>query len=331
MIGPEQLKKFLSVLEEYKSGKVKTESRIVASENWWKLRNSVEEEKETNIGKDGGYKSVSGWLHNVLVSKHADAMEAYPEPNVLPREEGDRGEARMLSSIIPCVLEQNHFEDTYSDVMWQKVKQGTGVYKVVWDKSKLGGLGDISVEKVNILNIYWEPGITDIQQSRYFFHTELYDKDVLEGRYPALEGKLKGQSFVSTKFLYDDHVNTENKHTVIDVYYHKYVQGRKTLQYCKFVGDVVLYATENDPEMAMRGLYDHGNYPYVFDALFPIEGSPCGYGYVDLCRKPQTTIDLSTRALSRMLWWARYPAISRARAAVSTPNSSLTSTILWLK
>lgn len=292
IIGPEQLKNFLKVLEEYKSGKVKTESRIVASENWWKLRNSVEEEKETNIGKDGGYKSVSGWLHNVLVSKHADAMEAYPEPNILPRESGDRGEARMLSSIIPCVLEQNHFEDTYSDVMWQKVKQGTGVYKAVWDKSKLNGLGDISVEKVNILNVYWEPGVTDIQHSRYFFHTELYDKDVLEGRYPELEGKLKGQSFVSTKFLYDDHVNTENKHTVIDVYYHKYVQGRKTLQYCKFVGDVVLYATENDPEMAMRGLYDHGMYPYVFDALFPIEGSPCGYGYVDLCRKPQTTIDL---------------------------------------
>lgn len=291
-IGPEQLKKFLSVLEEYKSGKVRTEQRIVASERWWKLRNSEEEEKETNIGKDGGYKSTSGWLHNVLVSKHADAMEAYPEPNILPRESGDRGEARMLSSIIPCILEQNRFEDTYSDVMWQKVKTGTGVYKVVWDKSKLNGLGDISVEKVNLLNIYWEPGITDIQRSRYFFHTELFDKDVLEQRYPELEGKLKGQSFVSTKFLYDDHVNTENKHTVIDVYYHKYVEGRKTVQYCKFVGDIALYATENDPQMAMRGLYDHGMYPYVFDALFPIEGSPCGYGYVDLCRNPQTTIDL---------------------------------------
>ncbi len=292
VIGPEQLKKFLSVLQEYKSGKTRTEQRILASERWWKLRNSEEEEKETNIGKDGGYKSASAWLHNVLVSKHADAMEAYPEPNILPRESGDRGEARMLSSIIPCILEQNHFEDTYSDVMWQKVKTGTGVYKVVWDKSKLNGLGDISVEKVNLLNIYWEPGITDIQRSRYFFHTEMFDKDVLEERYPELEGKLKGQSFVSTKFLYDDHVKTENKHTVIDVYYHKYVQGKKTVQYCKFVGDVVLYATENDPEMAMRGLYDHGMYPYVFDALFPIEGSPCGYGYVDLCRNPQTTIDL---------------------------------------
>ena len=314
VIGPEQIKKFTSILEEYKAGKSRTEQRILSSENWWKLRNSTEEEKETEIGKDGGYKSVSGWLHNVIVSKHADAMEAYPEPNILPREEGDRGEARMLSAIIPCILEHNNFENTYSDAMWQKIKSGTGVYKIIWDKSKLNGLGDIAVERVNLLNIYWEPGITDIQKSRYFFHTELWDKDILEQMYPELVGKLKGQSFVNAKFLYDDHVNTENKHTVIEVYYHKYVGGKNTLQYCKYVGDQVLYATENDterpqqqavdpisgqpivveagPSTAERGLYDHGMYPYVFDALFPVEGSPCGYGFVDLCRSPQTTIDL---------------------------------------
>ena len=291
-IGSEQLKKFTRVLEEYKAGKSRTEQRILASENWWKLRNTTEEQKESLIGTDGGFKSVSGWLHNVITSKHADAMEAYPEPNILPREAGDKGEARMLSAVVPCVLEQNHFEDTYSEVAWQKLKTGTGVYKVVWDAGKLNGLGDIGVERVNLLNIYWEPGVTDIQRSRYFFHTELYDKDILEERYPELAGQLKGQSFMSTKFLYDDHVNTENKHTVIEVYYHKYIQGRQTVQYCKYVGDQVLFATENDPEMAMRGLYDHGRYPYVFDALFPIEGSPCGYGYVDLCRNPQTEIDL---------------------------------------
>ena len=285
-IGEMQLKKFTQVLEKYKAGKVQTESRILSSENWWKLRNLPEGREEA------GFRSRSGWLHNVIVSKHADAMEAYPEPNILPREKGDKGEARMLSAIIPCILEQNRFEATYNDVSWQKLKTGTGVYKVVWDKGKLNGLGDISVERVNLLNIYWEPGLTDIQRSRYFFHTELCDKDILEERYPELAGKLKGQSFMSTKFLYDDHVDTENKHTVIDVYYHKYVQGKRTLQYCKYVGDQVLFATENDPQMAGRGLYDHGKYPYVFDALFPIEGSPCGYGYVDLCRNPQTEIDL---------------------------------------
>jgi hypothetical protein len=49
--------------------------------------------------------------------------------------------------------------------------------------------------------------------------------------------------------------------------------------------------------MAERGLYDHGKYPYFFDCLYPIEGSPCGYGYVDLCRNPQTEIDLLKTAM----------------------------------
>ena len=313
-IGSEQLKKFMQVLQKYKAGKSQTENRIIASENWWKLRNSIEEQKNTSIGSDGGFKSVSGWLHNVIVSKHADAMESYPEPNILPREEEDKGEAVQLSAIVPCILEQNQFESTYSDAMWQKLKTGTGAYKVVWDAGKLNGLGDICVECVNLLNIYWEPGVTDIQKSRYFFHTELWDKDILEERYPQLKDKLKGKSFMSAKFLYDDHVDTENKHTVIEVYYHKHVSGKNTLQYCKFVGDQVLFATENEtqrpmqqaidpvtgmpvmveagPSMAESGLYDHGKFPYVFDALYPIEGSPCGYGYVDICRNPQTEIDL---------------------------------------
>ena len=290
-IGAEQLKELTAILEKYKAGKSQTEQRILASEQWWKLRNSTEEQKATNIGSDGGFKSVSGWLHNVIVSKHADAIEAYPEPNILPREESDRAEAKVLSAIIPCVLEHNKFEATYSDVMWQKLKTGTGAYKVVWDSSKLGGLGDIGIERVNLLNIYWEPGVTDIQRSRYLFHTELRDKDILEQTYPELKDKLKGQTFVSTKFLYDDTVDTENKFTLIEVYYHKQINGRQTVQYIKYVNDIVLYATEN-AEMAETGLYDHGKYPYVFDPLFPIEGSPCGYGYVDICRNPQTEIDL---------------------------------------
>lgn len=287
-IGEEQLQAFMRILHRYKAGKQQTEQRIVASENWWKLRNTMEERKQVGIGSDGGFVSRSGWLHNVIVSKHADAMESYPDPCILPREEGDRKEAKMLSAIIPCVLEQNHFEDTYSAAMWQKLKTGTALYKVVWDSVRLHGLGDIAVEQVNLLNVYWEPGVTDIQKSRYFFHTELVDQDILEEQYPYLEGNLKGKSFLSTRFLYDDQVDTNQKHTVIEVYYHRH----GVLHYCRFVGNQVLYATENDPELRFRGLYDHGKYPYVFDALYPIEGSPCGYGFVDICRNPQLEIDL---------------------------------------
>lgn len=305
-IGPEQLKKFTKVLQEYNAGLSQTKNRIISNENWWKLRNSIEEQKVSSIGKDGGFQSVSGWLHNVIVSKHADAMESFPEPNILPREKDDKEEAEKLTAIVPCVLEQNRFEKTYSTAMWQKFKFGTGIYKVVWDSGKLNGLGDIGIECCNPLNLYWEPGITDIQQSRYFFHTELQDKDLLQQRYPdKLKDKLKGSGFMSAKFLYDDTVNTSNKVTVIEVYYHKIVNGKMTVQYCKYVQDVVLFASENETKtlengltgnrkssMAETGLYDHGRFPYVFDPLFPIEGSPCGYGYVDICRNPQTEIDL---------------------------------------
>ena len=300
-IGKEQVEQFRRVLERYSAGLRQTRSRIISSENWWKLRNASEEQRE-----DGGFRSVSGWLHNVIVSKHADLVEGYPEPVLLPREEGDRAEARILSAIIPCILEQNQFETVWSDAMWQKCKTGTACYKILWDQGKLCGLGDISIRRVNLLNLYWEPGVTDIQKSRYFFHTELCDRELLQEEYPGIQ--LKGRDFLDTKFLYDDRVDTENKITVVEVYYHK----GGVLHYCKFVGDQVLFATENQlepqldadgnvlrPPMAETGLYDHGKYPYEFDPLFPIEGSPCGYGYVDVCRSPQTEIDLMKTSFVR--------------------------------
>ena len=303
-IGPNEIKKFMKVLQNYKSGKSATDRRIIASEQWWKLRNTEEEQKETEIGKDGGFTSKSGWLHNVIVSKHADAMESFPQPVILPREEADVQEAELLSDVIPCILEHNNFEKTYSDAMWQKMKTGTGAYKVVWDKNMLNGLGDIRVENVNLLNLYWQPGITNIQHSRYFFQTEMVEKEVLLQKYPELEKGLRNTGPFSSRFLYDDPVSTADYVTVIEVYYHKHQQGKKTLHYCKFVGDHVLFATENEtevrqgfdgkpkPAMALVGLYDHGKFPYVLDPLFPIEGSPCGYGFVDLCRNPQTEIDI---------------------------------------
>ena len=301
-IGEEQLRTFMEVLRRYSAGLRKTRSRIIASENWWKLRNIREE------GGIEGYRSVSGWLHNVIVSKHADLMENYPEPVILPREEGDREEARILSAVVPCILEQNHFDAVYSDAMWQKCKSGTACYKIVWDSSLHGGLGDIAIHRVDLLNLYWEPGIGDIQKSRYLFHTELRDKDLLLEEYPQLQGKMHAESFLDTKFLYDDQVDTSDKATVVEVYYRK----GGVLHYCKFVGDTVLFATENQLEptltadgqllkapMAQTGLYDHGKYPFDFDPLFPIEGSPCGYGYVDVCRSPQTEIDLMKTSFVR--------------------------------
>ena len=278
------VKELHRILKRYKDGKRAAERRIISAENWWRLRNTEEE----GLCRDGGFKSVSGWLHNVIVSKHADAMDHFPEPVILPREEADKEHAAILSCVIPCILEQNHFERTYSDVLWQKLKTGTGVFKVVWDPRRHGGLGDIAIEKVNLLDIYFEPGVTDIQKSRYLFHTERCDVSLLEESYPHLAGKITDESLPLARFKSDEIRSEDGKCTVIEAYYRK----KGLLHYCKFVGEHLLYATENDPALCRRGLYDHGRYPYLFDVLFPIEDSPLGYGFVDLCRNPQTEIDL---------------------------------------
>ena len=295
-VDESRLRTFTSILQKYKAGKVSVERRCVAAENWWKLRNSAEEKKSSD--GLGGFQAVSGWLHNVIVSKHADAMDAFPEPNILPREPDDRQEARILSKILPVILEQNGFEKTYSEAMWQKLKTGTGAYKVFWDPDKAGGLGDIAIERVDLLNVFWEPGKSDIQDSRYLFHTRLEDNDRLEEEYPQLRGKLKNSGFTATRFLYDDAVPTDGKSTVIEVYYKKRAGAGQVLHYCRYVGDTLLYASENQPgeDGFTPGLYDHGRYPFVFDSLFPVEGSPCGYGYIDLCRNSQTQIDLMQTA-----------------------------------
>jgi hypothetical protein len=240
---------------------------------------------------------TSAWLFNCIANKHADAMDNFPSPNILPREEGDKNEAEMLTSIIPVILEQNDFEEVYSDVMNYKLKMGTGVYGIFWDKSKLNGLGDISIRKIDIINLFWESGITDIQKSRHLFNVELADNDLLVQNYPQLEGKLSSAAIDVTKYIYDDNVDTSNESAVVDWYYKKTQNGKTVLHYCKYVNDVVLFATENDPNFAEQGLYDHGMYPFVFDPLFTTEGTPTGFGYIDVGKDSQEYIDRGNQAI----------------------------------
>ena len=279
----------LQVLRRYREGKRSVDQRLIAAEQWWKLRNTAMEGREGH--QKPGFRSRSGWLHNVITSKHADAMDAFPEPNILPREASDKPEAEALSRLLPCILEQNRFERAWSDAWWSKLKFGTGVYCVAWDPEKLGGLGDVDIRRCDLLNLFWEPGAADIQQSKYFFEVSFVDRDALRARYPELP-IAPTHAALTAVLPYDDRVDMTEKVPVIQCYYHL----GPALHYARFTPDAVLYATENDPDLAETGLYDHGKYPYVFDALFPVEGSPCGYGYVDLCRQPQTEIDLMKTA-----------------------------------
>ena len=304
-IGEKQIAEAKLILNKYRAGKARLDRRIIEAEQWWKLRHW----DYMSDGNREDDRTKSAWLFNCVMSKHADAIEGYPEPNIRPREKGDKEEAKRLSAIVPVILEQNDYETTYSEEKWQKLKQGTGITGVFWDKTKHNGLGDVSIKKMDALNIFWEPGITDIQRSRHIFTTELVDIDILKEEYhKVLAGEnITGTDVVVNKYQYDDNVDTSDKAMVVDWYYHKIQGGKKVLHYVKFVDNHVLFATENDPALCERGLYDHGLFPFVFDPLFPIEGSPCGYGYIDVGKNPQQTIDRMNQALEKNMLMSAHP------------------------
>ena len=323
-IGEEQARKAMDTLQKYRQGKSALEARVIASEDWWRMRSWQRIQK----GNQEDDKWTSAWLFNVIMGKHADAIAAYPAPAIRPREPDDREEAAKLSSVLPVILEQNDFEEVYSDSQWTKLKQGTLIWHVKWDSSKLNGLGDISVQPVDILSFFWEPGVRDLQKSKNIFLTEMVDNDLLVEKYPELRGKLNSNPQIQQKYNTDDVINFDNKSMVVDWYYKKYQNGRQVLHFAKLVGDTILQSTENDTEqkydtltlpdgsivqqpagrpMAETGLYDDGEYPFVVDALFPVEGSIAGYGYIDIGKSTQEQIDRMNQAIVKNAIMATTP------------------------
>ena len=294
-IDKNSIKKAVDSLKKYKDGKAKLEKRIVEEERWWKLRH-------WDVIRNGNAtdrpEPTSAWLFNSVCNKHADMMDNYPEPNVLPREQADEMDAKTLSAILPVVFERNDYELTYSNAAWYKLKHGVVAKGVFWNPELEDGMGDIDIRYIDILNVFWEPGIRDIQDSRNLFIVDLRDNDLIEKEYPQLKGKLGGKHIEIEKYVYDDTVDVSEKSAIVDWYYKKRNSaGKVVLHYCKFVGDTVIYSSESEAEYAERGFYDHGKYPIVFDVLFPEEGTPVGFGYIAVMQSPQMFIDKLSQAI----------------------------------
>ena len=293
-VGEAQVAEAMQTLQRYKAGKAALDKRIVDNELWFRMGHWKNYQNPMMPGKA---QPSSGWLFNSIANKHADAMDNYPEPNVLPRSADDEDTARALSSVLPVVLEQADYEQVYSDCWWRKLKTGTGVTGIFWDPAMRGGIGDIAVRSVNLLMLYWEPGAADIQASPDFFSLSLEDTAQLSAQYPQLRGRTASVLDVP-RYIHDEGQDTSTKSVVVDWYYKRPdASGRMVLHYCKFCNGVVLYASQNDPALAERGLYDHGQYPFVFDPLFVEEDSPAGFGYIDVMKDCQTAIDKMNHAM----------------------------------
>ena len=319
-VNKKTIEEAIQTLKDYKAGKANLEKRIVEEERWWKLRHwdVIRGNNASQNPEEARPEPTSAWMFNSIANKHADVMDNYPEPNVLPREQSDEEVAKTLSSVLPVVFERNEYEETYDRSAWYKLKHGVVAKGVFWNKELENGLGDIDIRFVDILNIFWEAGVTDLQKSRNLFVVDLRDNDLLEQEYPELKNKLGGSVIDVEKYVYDDNVKVDDKSLIVDWYYKKLTPAGKTvLHYCKFVGSHILFASENDPEYA-DGYYEHGRYPIEFDVLFPEEGTPVGFGYVSIMKSPQLYIDkLSQVILENSMMSAKPRYFSKNNAGIN--------------
>lgn len=270
----------------YKEHKQQFDRRVIENNRWFKSRYSDENSGEMP-------QPTTPYLFNAIANKHADAMDNYPCPNVLEREEKDADLAETFTKILPAQLDLCNFRRTYSRGWWYKLKNGAVCYGIFFNPELRGGLGEIDIRKIDLLNLFWEPGVTDIQESRFVFVTGLMEKDDLKHRYPQFADCFNGDH-AHEILTYDDMQNTTNndinrdKIPVIDCYYKKYNGTQKTVEMIKFCGNIILDATEDRSD---KGLYDHGKYPFVLDVMYPDEDSPVGFGLVDIIKNPQLYID----------------------------------------
>ncbi len=287
-ITQDRLKIMQDRLADYMSAKRSYDARITENEKWFKSEHwqLISNENQQDIREP-----ITAFLFNAIANKHAEIMDSFPSPNILAREQNDENEAELLSKIIPFQLEQTGFRKVYSRVMWNKLKNGTGAYGVFFNPSLHNGEGDIDIRKLDLLNLFWEPGVEDIQDSEYFFIINMVPNKVLLKKYKITESDLTYSGMLTLKSR-DENRDYSDKSMVVDCYYKKLLEnGKCAVHLTKFTGNTILDSSEDHPTTENTGMYQHGKYPVIFDPLYPIEGSPCGFGMIDLAKNPQAYID----------------------------------------
>lgn len=331
--GKEQVGLALDDLEAYVGAKHFIDQKATENQLWWRQRH-WQTIPERNVGVESNVGVGSAWLINSLLNKHADIMDSFPKPNVLPREADDEEEAKALTSVIPTILEQNDYEQVYRQMGWDICIDGAAITGVFWDGSKHDGLGDISISNVDIHNLFWKPGIQDIQESDKVFYVSLMDVDMARARYPKIADKIgPSNGGKITQYIHDDNYDTSHMVEVVDMYYKKTElrpieldgmddEGNATrikigevprtiLHYACIIGDEIAFCSENEPGYE-NGFYEHGQFPFVIRRLFPVKDTPWGFGYLDIMKNAQKDIDKLDQAViwnamakARPRWWVK--------------------------
>lgn len=275
----------------YRADKEKLHARIKTNMNSYKAAYAALYDENTN-----NTVPKTAYILSSVENKYADYMDNFPVPNFLPRERSDEEISRVLSKILPVQLDISDFREAYKRDVRQKLISGTGIYGIFYDRDAK----EINIRSLDILNVFCDMNVRDVQDSRFLFITEAVDNSTLKRKYPEFSELFEGDV---TCEGYEKDKNRSDRSEIIDCYYKKPGSGVHLIKFCR---EQIIAASEDIPGYE-KGLYEHGLYPVIFDVLYPENDSPFGFGIVDTMRNPQLYIDRLDAAILKNALLASSP------------------------
>lgn len=95
-----------------------------------------------------------------------------------------------LQTVTESVMHADRTEKQFERLAWDAYTYGTGILKSTWDQALDGGLGNVSISRVNPYNFYPDPAASDETDGSYYIEVRSMSMQELDRRFPGSARKL---------------------------------------------------------------------------------------------------------------------------------------------
>ena len=118
--------------------------------------------------------------------------DSRPQIQVVPRTPESDRIALVLGHIVEWLWESNDCDVKLPCTVKNSLIFGSGFWKIVWDPTARGGLGDIRIFEVDPVNVFISPHARRLEEAEYVIHAENLPRRLVRRMYPQLSEETRG-------------------------------------------------------------------------------------------------------------------------------------------
>ena len=272
-----------SYVEEH--DRMRHNEKLYHAKHWDEMRNP---------GDPNEPRPATPIIFSTIENIKADLMGKIPTGTIKPENTEDQDLARALTKICQQDLEAADWDNKCMDLYNDMLVYGWDVMEVGYDPYAMNGVGGAYINRVAPFGFMCDPSCENPQDGRACFKFGKRTREWFRQHYPEVCDMIhyipeKPETYHpdSTIPPYDILLETQE---IIEAWVKTYDRKRKksSVHMIKLAGSYVL---EVSTEVKPSGYYSHGQYPFVLNALYPVDGTPFGLGIPDMHEASQLYSD----------------------------------------